>query len=315
MKIRLATLDDLPEIEYVIRESGLGTSRDAIRKYFWESPCIYDSAIRGGVVVEDEERGIVGFSGLSPCEVMIQGKSQLAYQMGVLGFLPGYGSEMFLLMDKVVELTRTTLVYANTANEKSSKLWSVYADFQPGPVICSFYQYKWLLGGFLTFLFPFVTTSSFEKKLENIFQHVNWQKHVIVTSRTLSRLRWLYGASTKGRKYIVLPVYKNKCAIGYVVLWPKQIFKTPFYRYEIMDIFAIEDSPTQYKTLLNTAQWYASLHGGVMIEYTGARNLFSRRRKLKSNTFIWRTEDEALKRMLSQYPESFFGPYDGDRGI
>lgn len=315
MKVRIAQLTDLPAIEAVIQQAGLNVSQKTMKRYFWEAPCKNTSAIRGGVVVEDDDGKIVGYSGLSPCEVLVKGRPIQAYQMGVLGFLPEYGGEVFDLMDKVLELTAGSLLYANTANEKSSKLWRVYAGFSCGPDNCSRYQFKLLPGGFLTFLFRARKKVFPENELRDILQRVDWKTHTIVTTRTVERLQWLYESPIGSKKCLILTTSKREKVKGYVVLWPKKIKHTPFFRYEMMDVFSTEDNSHHYQQLVKLAKRYAALHGGVMLEYTGVRNLLPLTRKLKSNTSIWHTADASLNEMLQNYPESFFGPYDGDSAL
>lgn len=315
MKVRVARLDDIPAIETVIQTAGLNVSQKTIKTYFWDAPCRNASAIRGGVVVEDDEGRIVGYSGLSPCEVLVKGIPIQAYQMGVLGFLPGYGGAVFDLMDKVLELTADALVYANTANEKSSKLWKVYGGFSSGPDNCSRYQFKVLLGGFLTWLCRPRKKAFPQTAIRDILQSVDWTQHAIVTMRTVERLRWLYESPIGSKQFLVLATSEADAVKGYVVLWPKKLKRTPFFRYEMIEIFSAEDNPRHYQHLVKLAKRYAACHGGVMLEYTGGRNLLPLTRKLKTNTSIWRTTDAALTKTLQAYPESFFGPYDGDSAL
>lgn len=315
MTVRLARLNDLPAIERVIQQVGLNVSHKTIQRYFWEAPCANASAIRGGVVVEAADGTIVGYSGLSPCEVLVKGRPIQAYQMGVLGFLPGYGGEVFGLMDNILELTAGALLYANTANEKSARLWKVYAGFSPGPDNCSRYQFNVIPGGFLTWLCRPRKKPFPHREIDAILQRVDREQHTLVTARTVERLRWLYETPIGSKSCLVLTTSGEDDVAGYVVLWPKQIKKTPFFRYELMDIFSVEDTPRHYQHLVKLAKRYAACHGGVMLEYTGARNLLPFTRKLKTNTSIWHTADAELAKMLHAYPESFFGPYDGDSAL
>lgn len=315
MKARVAQLDDLPAIEQVIRAAGLPVSRETVRKYFWDAPCTGSAAIRGGVVVEDDTGSVVGYSGLSPCSVLVKGVPHQAYQLGVLGFLPGYGGGIFELMDKILELTGSSPVYANTANARSSTLWREYAGFSSGPANCARYQFSLLPAGFLTF-FRRPRSRPFPKQeLETILRRTDWTQHTLVTERTAERLQWLYASPIGSKACITLTASREGAVQGYAVLWPKRIGRTPFYRYELMDIFSAEDHPHHYRQLVKLAKRYAASHGGVMLEYTGARNLLPLTRKLKANTSLWYTPDAALRAVLRSFPDSFFGPYDGDSAL
>lgn len=317
MKVVWAEREDVLRISEVVASLGLPVADVTIRRFFFESPCIgWTPEHRGGLVVRNDNDEIVGFCGLSPCDITHAGRFYPGYQMGVIGILPGYGGAMFDVMDMVVDLTSNALVYANTANLKSGKLWTEYAGFSFGPPLCSLYQYAITLPGAVTW--PLSLRTCRESNLvppEDLDERTSLSSGEVETFRFADRFNWLYGGGTGARRFFVFSDGGRARGSGWAVVCAKRLRRLPLYRYEIMDIYSSRGNDYDYTHLLDKIKSFSSLHGGIMVEYIGARKLLPHKRAVESNPFIWKTEIEPLRTALLQNPISFFGPYDGDRSL
>ena len=316
MKVETASISDISAIASVIAQLGLSVEPTTLRRFFFESPVSgWSPAVRGGFVVRDDDGQVVGYSGLSPCTVMLDGKGYPAYQMGVLGILPHYGGAMFEIMDRVSDLAKDSLVYANTANLKSGKLWTGYAGFEFGPQPCGCCQYEIIPLGFLTSFRPYRQSVFPQDKIEQLCQEGLLKSDHLHTSREYERIKWMYDGQMGRCRFSWIFDCDGNRINGYAVLGLNPARQKPIRRFEIMDFVAANDSPIIVKRLLRKIKWFAALHGGVLLEYIGSKNILRRRRAIPSNPFIWKTAIPELQTALQNAPDSFFGPYDGDRSL
>lgn len=304
--IRAAQIEDIPDIVRVINAVGLFSDERRFLNYFFKSEFeIEEAGTLGGFVAQDEDAGIVGYCGLTPCR-LYHGKTEVsALQMGVLGLLPGYGTAMFGLMDAVLDLSRKHPVFANTANAKSGKLWTTYAGFSYGPERGASIQYALIPFGIFT---PCHVKcgAQFDELLASDF----WSRYLVAnkgwaTDRSPVRLNRIWGqAVVDGRLGVVLEKHEGQI-VGYAILHARQFPHLGKLRYNVLDLVAIGDDPMVLKSLVARSKRFAALHGGVMIEYVGAASVFNYERKALNNTFIG-----------SQIFDGWFcGPFDGDRSF
>lgn len=304
--IRAAHIEDVPDIVKVINSVGLFLDEEKFANYFFKSELNLEvPGALGGFVVQDEDAGIVGYCGLTPCR-LYHGKTEVpALQMGVLGLLPGYGTAMFGLMDAVIELSKRYPIFANTANAKSGKLWTTYAGFSYGPEKGASIQYALIPFGMVT---PCRVKcgAQFDELLASDF----WSRYLAAnkgwaTDRSSARLRRIWGqAIADGRLGVVLEKHEGKI-VGYAILHARRLSRLGKLRYNVLDLVAIGDDPAVLKNLVVRSKRFAALHGGVMIEHIGSSTVFKRQRRALNNTFIG-----------SQIFDGWFcGPFDGDRSF
>lgn len=315
MRVELASVADISQIVKVVSTMGLEVDASMIRAYFFGSPCVdWDATARGGFVVKNDANQIVGYFGLSPCNIYFAQKKYQAYQMGVLGILPGYGAAMFDIMDRVVDLTKSALIYSNTANTKSGKLWTEYGGFNYGPPSCAVCQYDFTGLGALTSLLPYEPTAFSIGEVRDILENKLLYGSGPRTERCAERLQWLYGGHMGLRSFVPI-VVKESYGVGYAVVCSKPFREFPIRRFEVMDLVAIGDENRICKALANKVMRYAATHGGVVVEYIGNRKIFHLSRSIPANPYIWKTGIPEISEALSNAPLSFFGPYDGDRSL
>ena len=294
---------DIPDIVKVMEDVGLSLDQARFANYFFKSERHIDApGANGGFVVRDGDK-IVGYSGLTPCSLFDGKEEILALQSGVLGLKPGYGTAMFDLMDVVIQLTRLYPFYGNTANEKSSALWTKYAGFRGGPENGAYIQFEFLPSGLWTRA-GLDTKSEFAELVRSDF----WERFLLVnegyaTDRSPARLRRLFEKPVAdGRVGIILERQDGRI-VGYAILRARQFLRTWKYRYDILDIVALKNDDRIVAALIAGCKRYAARHGGVLIEYVGGLSVFPHRRKALSNTFV---SSHAIEGW-------FYGPYDGDR--
>ncbi len=316
MTLTNARIEDVPAIVAAMKDIGLPIDEAAVSRYFFTSEGSETTeCLLGGLVARDDVGRILGYCGLTPCAVYVDGERHEAYQMGILGVRPGCGTVMFDFMDRVIELTRRALVFANTANEKSARLWTQYAGFSPGPSLCASIQYAILPLGLFTR--PRFTrhydymSSDFIHFLED---YQAGQKG-IMAERTQKRLNRILGSAIHDGRVVVITAKEARSIVGYAALRVRPANHFGLFRYEIIDILALGDNAEIIKRLVVQCRRFASCHGGVVLEYVGGEKLLPHCRPALANTFIWAGGSRDVQQAIKLGKGWFFGPYDGDRSM
>ena len=324
-KIEIATREDVDEIAKAMADVGLHPSPVKLRERFFDIPSGDVAARgRGGVVVRDGGE-IVGYCGLSPCRIHLNGRTYDGYLSGVLGLKPGYGGELFALVDFVKEIVGDSFFIANTANAKSAKLWTVYGEAESGPVMCGFIRYALL--PLAVFTVPRLASGDAEVvDFADPRFAVFWQRFLANSqgpflSRDPQRLHALFDAGIHSRRLVLIVVKEQDSILGYAVMRAKPFMQTPYKRYEIIDVAAIGHAVTVMERLLRQCRRYASHQGGIVIEYVGSigglesivREYLPLRRAALANTAVWYCKIPELATAFAANKGWFFGPYDGDR--
>ena len=326
--LSIATKGEIAEIAEVMGSVGLRKDSERLRDFFWGVPkSESDLPIRGGVAVKEENGRIVGFCGLMPCRIFYHGYVYDGYQMGVLGLKPGYGPDMFALIDFVKGATRNSFLIANTANDKSSKLWTVYGGFHLGPASAAYIHYAVLPLSLIPF--PRIksnaeTSDDFTDPRFVLFwaEFLNGSSGPFV-SREPSRLSRLFDARLRSGCLALVTVCEQDRILGYAVLRKRPLRKTPYCRFEIIDMAAIGHSKGVFEKLFQKIFRHAHRHGGVLVEYVGAiqglwdvvDKYLPQKRPALSNTVLWYTDIPQLEKAFGDNEGWMFGPYDGDRCI
>lgn len=315
----------LPKIVEMMLSVGMDMNVPFLSHYFFEVPASESTApVRGGLVVRDGA-DIVGFLGLAPCRLIGRGKSYDGYQMGVLGLQPGYGPYMFDLIDRVKELSANSFAIANTANEKSVKLWTQYGEFVPGPSGGELSHYD---------LFPLATLSlprlrqpmdecaDFnDPRLRNFWSSYVKETDGFALERTSARQQRLFGGRLERHESALLTVACGDEILGYAVIRARKRPRFPYLRYEVSDLIARKNDIDVLVRLLQKCRRYVARHGGVMLEYVGSnrgleaalRACLPRTRIAPANTAYWYTQVPEIHAALANNDGWLFGPYDGDR--
>ena len=316
MTLSAATIEDMPAIAEAMAEIGMPIDIGAVKRYFFTGDLgETNDGLRGGLVARDDGQRVVGYCGLTPCTIYVDGKSHEAYEMGILGVRQGYGVVMIDFMDKVVELTTRSLVFANTANEKSVKLWTQYAGFHSGPELGDSIQYAFLPLGLLT-VPKFTRQIDFKAhSFQQFWDEYKSGQQGIVVDRSSKRFERLFGPGIRQGRLSVITHDEDGRMVGYAVLRTRPLRRLRRLRYEIIDIIALGDNDQRIRMLIKKCKHFAGIHGGVLLEYVGGQHLLPHRRPALANTFIWSGGDSELKAMLAAGKGWFFGPYDGDRAM
>lgn len=314
MSVSVAQIDDIPEIAEVMSKIGVPINVEVFSSYFFgtEKDDLEDG-FRGGFVARDEAGHIVGYCGLTPFPIYVNRIRHTAYQMGVLGIQKGYGALMFDFMDRVVELTKHFLVIANTANEKSVRLWTQYAGFSSGPELGAFIQYRYLPLGLLTrpkFTQKFSFSSPEFIRFWEVY--MSGQKG-IVTDRSPARMARIFTAAMQQKRVAIVTLCEKGQLVGYAALRLRRFHRMPGIRYEIIDILALGDDERRVQQLAKKCMRFAEWHGGIMLEYVGGRALLPRRRPALANTSFWSGGPPEVQEAIKSGEGWFFGPCDGDR--
>ena len=316
IKIRPMADSDLAAVVALFKTLGMSISEESYRRFFiGKIPSGGEGVPRGGLEVVDQEAGCVGFEGMTACAIYLNGKPMSACILGALGIRPGFGGTMFDLMDHVGEIAKSRLTFANTCNSKASQLMVQYAGFSRGPVRNAFIQFAVLPIGF--FLQKGMdSVNEFEQIKSSDF----WMRYLescrgVVLDRTPERIERLFGAAIREKRAAVVIVKEKGQIVGYAVLHAVEVPKLHARRFKIVDLIALRNDRRVLRRLVAKCKWYAAAHGGIVLEYVGACDVFRWKRKALSNTFIWSCGDDLVAKALEDETTWFFGPYDGDRSM
>lgn len=319
--------DRIPAIRQMLSSVGLNLSDEKLRNYFFRVPLSESSAsVHGGLVVCDGAE-VVGFTGLTPCRLLLGDDRVDGYQMGALGLRSGYGSYMFDLIDAVKTCVKDSFVVANTANAKSAALWTGYGGFESGPSACSSIRYDISGVAFLTRPSTAPDSASVRDflapEMHVFWEHMQKNNRDLLMVREPQRLSRIWGKAHADGNLVLLTVSTGGEIAGYAVLRASRLARTPYKRLMIVDVVALGNRPETVEALLRKIRSYARWHGGVLLEYVGSCHgltglwdrYLPRSRRALANTALWYTDIPKLKDRFRQDSGWFFGPYDGDRCV
>lgn len=325
VRIDTANQSRITGIIDLINGVGLSLSRDSLSNYFFDVPrSESNSAIRGGFVVLDDD-DVVGYCGLSPCRIHLGTRPIDGYQMGILGLKTGYGAQMFDLMDAVLESVKGSFVIANTANDKSVKLWTTYGGFVSGPEACSFIRYAVLPLSLLSLPRVALDANSVhdftDPRMAEFCRIITQNNRGVIMARTPARLQRIFGLGLAQRKTVLLSIENADGLFAYAVLRAKKFSHTIYKRFEIIDLVALDNSSSYLRLMLHKCIRYARGHGGIMVEYIGGQSgigeildeFLPGRRPALANTSFWFSEVPEVVEAFQHNAGWMFGPYDGDR--
>ena len=316
MTLANAQIGDVPDIVAAMTEIGLPIDEAAVSRYFFTSEGNGTTeCLLGGLVARDDAGRVVGYCGLTPCAVYVNGERHEAYQMGILGVRQGCGTVMFDFMDRVGELTRRALVFANTANEKSVRLWTQYAGFSSGPPLCAYIQYAFLPLGFFTRPRFSRHCDFLPSDFRHFLKEYQADQRGIMSERTQKRLTRIFGPAIQDGRVVVITAKEAGGVVGYAALRIRPLNHFRLLRYEIIDILALGDKAEIIKRLVVQCRRFASCHGGIVLEYVGGKKLLPHCRPALANTFIWAGGSPDVQHAIKSGNGWFFGPYDGDRSM
>lgn len=324
--IDIARLDDVPGICQTMASVGLGITQEKLKKYFFEVPLTESlSPVRGGVVVRDGNE-IVGYCGVAPTRMYLNGKKFDGYQTGVLGLKTHYGTCLFDLLDAVRDLVKDSYIIANTANAKSAKLWTMYGGCIPGPKEGEKIRYRLFPLGLMTSprVTPIVDSAVdfFDLRFGEFWERYLNSTSGLYSSREPSRLQRIFGPALAARRCVLLTTQDAAGRIeGYLLLRARRFWRMSYKRFEIIDIAVLNHSHEVFHRLLRKACRYVPRHGGLMLEYIGATagvteilgEYLPCQRLALANTAFWFSGIPELAEHFMKNSGALFGPLDGDR--
>ena len=143
----------------------------------------------------------------------------------------------------------------------------------------------------------------------------------LVCSRTAEEVEWIFGERVKNGQCVLLGAFKDGKPVGYIVARSKPDAK----RWQILDWFALEDSPKILESLLaELCVFLKRKTPAMMLEVIGfptaAQPILKRylphERQTGHNVFSWGSSNKEFRESvlpIIDTPKSwFFGPYDGD---
>ena len=143
----------------------------------------------------------------------------------------------------------------------------------------------------------------------------------LVCSRTAEEVEWIFGERVKNGQCVLLGAFRDGNPVGYIIARSKPDAK----RWEIMDWFALENSPQILEPLLaELCRFLKRKTPAMMLEAIGfptaaqpiLGRYLSHARQVGHNVFSWGSGNKEFREGVLQIIDTskswFFGPYDGD---
>lgn len=354
VKIFNAKVSDLNGICELGKTIGFLLPLTRIKKYFLSQ----DPSLPGqegrffGVVAKDGNGEIVGYYGVTPCELIVNGISVLGYQGGAMCVKQGYGMLIFQMLAAVKKQIASTFLIGNTSGAESTALLDRFFKVEHGPQGCALIRYSIL--NWTSFVLAFsVKKLHFPKLLAHILgsfvnlprnlfkdRHIgtdktepkNFADSRFVTfwrrfretnadlclSRDPKRLQWIFDAHIESGDCSLTCICDGGEIEGFAVLRYRRWVNSR--RCEILDWCAVDNDRRTLRRLLDRSLREAKRQGACVIEYVGSSSaddvinaILTRSRHAASNVATWFSSRTDVSNALRHNVGWFFGPYDGDR--
>ena len=353
--ISKAVETDLAGICKLGKEIGFSLPAGRTRKYILSlDPSLQDDGDNFfGVTAKDDHGEIVGYYGVTPCELIINGVTVRGYQGGPMCVKPGHGMLIFQILTAIKKQVASTFLIGNTSGAESTALLDRFFKVEHGPQGCAFIRFSILnwMSFSLAFLvkklhFPLLIAHVLDALVQiprklfygrregtgkvvpknfsdprfvsfwNRFREGNSR---LCLSRNPKRLQWIFDAHIASGDCCLICVCNGDEIGGFSVLGFRHWAHST--RCEVLDWCAIDNNKEILRELLDKSLREARRRGACVIEYVGSPSsvddvidaIFTRKRHAASNVATWFTSRPDVADALRNNYGWFFGPYDGDR--
>ena len=317
--IRRAKSEDVAGIVLLVKEQGLAVCESDLRLFFFEMPDGSENI--GGVLAEADNGEIVGYLGVSRCDLIIEGQTCKGYIRGVLAVRPNGGMCAFDLCDAASAMCKDGVSFSNTANSLSVKLGCGYAGFEQGPESGNYMFFSCLPLGALFGLLPIKRKMESFDDCGELYDNLGKFRSKLCSSRSVERMKWLFDDKIRNGDVSIVKIDDQNQVVGCGIMKRRRVGRLPIFRYQILDICVKDDSESLAIRLLNRMKYVAMINGACLLEINASgkalvsavKKSFAYSRKIASNPFVWTSNCEKITSVICADKGWFWGPYDGDR--